>query len=72
MSKAKLIITAVTIQKLSQAQTARRYGLSRSHVSRVMARYRAEGQAALEPRSRAPHTSPTATPLVVVEAVLAE
>ena len=27
MSKAKLIITAVTIQKLSQAQTARRYGL---------------------------------------------
>ena len=67
-----MIITAVTIQKLSQAQTARRYGLSRSHVSRVMARYRAEGQAALEPRSRAPHTSPTATPLVVVEAVLAE
>ena len=37
-----MIITAVTIQKLSQAQTARLYGLSRSHVSRVMARYRAE------------------------------
>ncbi|MBK9475873.1 MAG: helix-turn-helix domain-containing protein [Tetrasphaera sp.] len=72
MSKAKLIVTAVTLQRLSQAEVARRYGFSPSQVSRVMARYRAEGQAAFQPRSRAPHTSPTATPPETVEAVLAE
>lgn len=72
MSTAKLIITAVTVQNLTQAETARRYGLSKGWVSKVMARYRLEGMAACEPRSRTPHTSPTATPRGVIEAVLAE
>ena len=72
MSKAKLVITAVTIQGLSQAEAARQYGLSPAWVSRLMSRYRQEGAAAFEPRSRRPHTSPRATPPAVVEAVLAE
>ena len=72
MSTAKLIITAVTVQNLTQAETARRYGLSKGWVSKVMAQYRLEGMAACEPRSRTPHTSPTATPRGVIEAVLAE
>ena len=37
-----------------------------------MARYRAEGEAAFEPRSRRPKTSPAAVSEQVVAAVLAE
>ena len=72
MSKAKLVITAVTVQGLSQAEAARRYGRSQAWVSRIMARYRTEGQDAFEPRSRRPKTSPQAVSEPVVAAVLAE
>lgn len=66
MSRARLIVTAVTVQGLTQAQAARQYGLSESRVSRLMTRWRAEGDAALEPRSRRPKTSPTSTSLATV------
>ncbi|MGG7466618.1 IS481 family transposase [Plantibacter sp. YIM 135347] len=59
MSKARLIITAITVEHCTQAEAARRYGVSPGWVSKLMARYRAEGDAALEPRSRAPKHSPT-------------
>jgi transposase InsO family protein len=72
VSKARLVITAVTVQGLSQAEAARRYGLSQAWVSRLLARYRAEGEAAFEPRSRRPHTSPAAVSQEVVAAVLTE
>ncbi|PUA79246.1 IS481 family transposase [Nocardioides currus] len=70
MSRARLVITAVTLQGLTQAEAARTYGLSEATVSRLMARYRAEGEAAFEPRSRAPRTSPRATPSATVDLVL--
>ena len=70
MSRARLVITAITKQGLTQAQAARTYGLSEATVSRLMARYRTEGDAAFEPRSRAPKTSPGATPPETVELVL--
>ncbi len=70
MSRARLVITAITTQGLTQAEAARTYGLSEATVSRLMARYRAEGEAALVPRSRTPKTSPTATPAATVELVL--
>lgn len=72
MSKARLVITAVTVQGLSQAEAARRFGVSKGWVSKLMARWRAEGEAAFEPRSRRPHTHPHATPDAVVALVLAE
>lgn len=72
MSKARLVITAVILQGLSQAEAARQYGLSPAWVSRLVARYRLEGQAAFEPRSRRPKTSPRAVSEPVVAAVLAE
>ena len=72
MSKARLVITAVTVQGLSQAEVARRYGVSKGWVSKLMARWRAEGEAAFEPRSRRPHTSPGASSEQAVAAVLAE
>ena len=70
MSKARLVITAVEIEGITQAEAARRYGLSKGWVSKLIARYRAEGDTALEPRSRAPKTSPNATPPETVDLVL--
>jgi transposase InsO family protein len=70
VSRARLVITAITTQGLTQAEAARRYGLSEATVSRLMARYRAVGDDAYQPRSRAPKTSPNATPPETVELVL--
>ncbi len=62
MSKAHLIITAITLQGLSYRQVAKRYGVSKSWAHKIHQRYLAEGDHALEPRSRRPQHSPTATP----------
>ena len=62
MSKARLVITAVTIEKRPVSEVARSYGVARSWIYTLLARYQAEGEAALEPRSRRPRTSPTAIP----------
>jgi transposase InsO family protein len=70
VSKARLIITAVIVERRSQAQVARDYGVSEGWVSKLVARYRSDGDAAFEPRSRRAHTSPNATPAGVVEVVL--
>jgi transposase InsO family protein len=61
MSIARLVITAVVVEGRSQADVARAYAVSKGWVSKLVARYRAEGEAALEPRSRRPKTSPNAT-----------
>ena len=60
MSKARLVITAVTIEKRPVSEVARAYGVARSWVYTLLARYEAEGEGAFEPRSRRPKTSPTA------------
>ena len=67
MSKRRAVILSVSLDGLSQAETARRFGVSESYVSRLMARYRAEGDNAVEPRSKRPLTSPTKTPTEIVE-----
>jgi transposase InsO family protein len=69
MSKRRLVITAVLTGQ-SQSEVARSYGVSQGWISRLMARYRLEGQAAFEPLSRAPASSPGATPPQTVELVL--
>jgi transposase InsO family protein len=70
VSKARLVITAVTLEKRPVAEVAATYGVSRSWIYELLARYRDEGEAAFEPRSRAPKTSPSATPPETVELVL--
>jgi transposase InsO family protein len=70
VSRAELVITAITKQGLSQAEAAGTYGLSQAWVSRLMARYRLEGEAAFEPRSRRPNTSPAAVPGAVVDLIV--
>ena len=47
MSKARLIITAVVLEGRSQAQVARDYGVSEGWVSKLIARYRIEGDRAV-------------------------
>ncbi len=59
MSKARLVITAVVVEGRSQSEVARAYGVSQSWISRLVKRYRLEGEASFEPRSRRPRTSPT-------------
>ena len=71
MSKARLVITAIETEGITQAEAARRYGVSEGWVSKLMARRRAEGDAAYEAKSRRPVTSPNATPDAVVDLVLA-
>src|SRR5215218_110806 len=60
MSMARLVITAVTIEGRSKSEVARDYGVSRVWVQKLLHRFDAEGEAAFEPRSRRPHTSPQA------------
>jgi len=69
VSKRRLVITAVLAGQ-SQSEVARTYGVSQGWISRLMARYRDEGEAAFEPRSRAPKTTPGATAPETVELVL--
>jgi transposase InsO family protein len=70
VARAQLVITAITKQGLTQAVAARTYALSEATVSRLMARYREEGEAAFQPRSRRPHRSPKALDPAVVELIL--
>jgi transposase InsO family protein len=70
VSKARLIITAVIVEGRSQADVARDYGISQAWVSRLIARYRVEGETAFEPRSRRPHTRPDATPANIVDLII--
>jgi transposase InsO family protein len=71
MSKARLVITAVVLEGRSQAEAARTYGVSKGWVSKLIARYRAEGEAAFVARSRRPRSSPNAVDPAVVELIVA-
>jgi transposase InsO family protein len=62
MSKARLVLTALFFDRQTPAEVAARYGVHRSWVYRLKARYETDGEAAFQPRSRRPTTSPTAIP----------
>jgi len=71
VSKARLVITAVVLEGRAVSEVVEAYGVSRSWVYELVARYRAEGGAAFEPRSRRPRRSPTATDPTVVTLICA-
>lgn len=71
MSRNRLIIMAVVTQGRTHADVAAEYGVSRSWVTRLVARWHLEGDTAFEPRSRRPKTSPTRTDPVSVERIVA-
>jgi len=69
-SKARLVITAITLENRTVADVVANYGVSRSWVYELLTRFRDEGETAFEPRSRRPHTSPHTTPAEVVTLIL--
>lgn len=70
VSKARVVITAVVVEGRSQAEVARAYGVSKGWVSKLVARYRVEGEVAFEPCSRRPRTSPNAIDADTVELIV--
>src|SRR5215472_13917933 len=58
MSLERLVVTAIYVEGRSKSAVAREYRVSRRWVQKLAARYVAEGEAGLEPRSRRPRTSP--------------
>jgi transposase InsO family protein len=69
MNKSRLIITAINVEKISQGEAARRYGVSQSWVSKLLTRYKHEGEAAFTPKTKRPHTTPTATPQSTIDLI---
>lgn len=70
MSKTRLVITAVVVQKRPVHEVAATYGVSRSWLYELLARYRIEGEAVFEPRSKRPASNPNAIPAKTVELIL--
>jgi transposase len=66
---ARLVITAVVVEGRSQAEVAPAYGVSPGWVSKLLARYRAEGERAFAPRTRRPRSSPSAIGAETVELI---
>lgn len=69
-SRARLVITALFVDHQTPAEVAARYGVHRAWVYKLKARFEAEGETALEPRSRRPKTSPTALAPEVVDLIV--
>lgn len=70
MSKARLVITAVVIEGRPVAAVARDYQVARSWVYQLLKRYAVEGEAAFEPHSKRPRSSPAATAIEVRDLVV--
>ena len=68
-AKRRLVITAVLAGQ-SQSEVARTYGVSQGWISRLLASYRRDGEAAFEPGSRRPASNPNATPPGTVELIV--
>lgn len=62
MAKARYLIEAHLVEGRSVAELAKAYDVHRSWIYKLLAWYREGGYEALEPRSRAPRSSPSATP----------
>ena len=70
MTLNRLLITSVVIENRPVRDVAAQYGVSESWLFELLARYKAEGEAAFEPRSRRPAASPTTTPTETVDLIL--
>jgi transposase InsO family protein len=70
MTLNRLLITSVVVENRTVREVAAQYGVSESWLFELLARYRSEGEAAFEPRSRRPHRVPTTTPRETVDLIL--
>src|SRR3954453_586044 len=70
MTLNRLLITSVVVENRPVRDVANHYGVSESWLFELLARYRTEGDAAFEARSRRPRSVPTTTPTETVELIL--
>lgn len=70
MSKHRVVILKIVTKQLTVTDAAERYGLSRRHLHRLLARYRADGIEAVDPQSRRPKSNPRATPPEVTDHIV--
>jgi transposase InsO family protein len=70
VSKARLVITAVVVEGRPVREVSAAYGVARSWIYELLDRYRSEGEAAFEPRSRRPHNQPRAIPAATAELII--
>ena len=70
MEKNKLIIQSITQGKLTPAQAAEHFGVSRRWVYELMRRHRVSGEDGVLPLSRRPHSSPQQTAETVRSRIL--
>ena len=71
MDLAGYVINAVLVEGRSVAEVAAAHGLSRSWLYELLARYRAEGEEGLKPKSRQPRSSPTKVPVAMEDEIVA-
>jgi len=71
MGRERYVIEAIFREGRSHREVAAAAGVSKAWVTKLVARYRAGGELALEPRSRRPKSCAHATPRELQEAVLA-
>jgi transposase InsO family protein len=70
MSRARVAVLSVITKQMSVTAAAAEYGYSRRQLHRLLARYRAGGLDAVDPRSRRPASNPAATPDTVRERII--
>jgi transposase InsO family protein len=70
VAKARYLVEAHLVEGRSVSELAKAHEVHRSWIYKLLARYREGGYGALEPRSRAPRSSPSRTPEEVVRAVV--
>src|SRR5690348_14327520 len=70
MSKARVAVMKIVSKQLTVTAAAVEFGYSRRQLHRLLTRYREGGLDAVEPRSRAPHTSPHRIEPVVAERIV--
>jgi transposase InsO family protein len=70
MSLTRLLITAVVVEKRPVREVAGAYGVSKSWLYELLARYRGEGETVFQPRSRRPRSNPNATAAQVLDLIV--
>ena len=70
MQLARFLVEAIVLGRQSPNRLAREYPISRSWFYELLARYRRDGPAALEPRSHRPSFRPHEVDHAIIEAIL--
>ena len=71
MDLAGYVVRAVLAEGRSVREVAAAHGVSKSWIYELLARYRADGDAGLIPRSKRPRSSPTRTSEVLEDEIVA-